>query len=138
MDCDNKIWSALMKDHNVCIDFFDTVFDGCILVTLCKCLFFTSKMADDFAMNIGNKSLEDINATIKYLQSLMTEYSIVFYWRQLLATSHNIDFENILLFMQQNSLQLWTSNTTEKQQPNCLLLSIFYYLVPRHQEVQLH
>lgn len=97
----NKIRSTFVKDHNAYVDFLDTILDGCILATLCRSLFPTSKTTDIFAKNIGTKSLEDIDTAIKRLQSLMTDYSIVSYWRQLPVMSRNIYFENMLLFMQQ-------------------------------------
>ena len=97
----DKLRSTLAKDHSSCVDFLETVLDGCLLAIICNRLFPNCQSADVFAQNINTKSTEEITETLRSLQSGLSNFETVSNMRLADTADRNLDLENMLLFVQQ-------------------------------------
>ena len=97
----DKLRSTLAKDHSSCVDFLETVLDGCLLAIICNRLFPNCQSADVFAQNINTKSTDEITETLCSLQSGLSKFETVSNMRLADTADRNLDLENMLLFVQQ-------------------------------------
>ena len=97
----NKLRSTLAKDHSTCVDFLETILDGCLLAIICNRLFPNCQSADILAENINTKSKDEIKETLCSLQSGLSNFETVSNMRLADIADRNLDLENMLLFVQQ-------------------------------------
>jgi hypothetical protein len=96
----DKLRSTLAQDHSACVDFLDTILDGCIFATLCGRILTDRPSTDEFARQIDGFSKEEIDRVLRGLQQGFSNFRTVSVMREEEAAQRNIDLENMLLFMQ--------------------------------------
>jgi len=97
----DKLWSTLVKDHSSCMDFLEMILDGCLLMIIYNHLFLNCQLVDILAQNINMKSTDEITEAFCSLQSSLSDFKAISNMWLVGIADHNLDLENMLLFMQQ-------------------------------------
>lgn len=100
----NKLWNkydSQVKDFNTCLDFFDTVLNGCLVGAISAYFFPTNNSTAQFEASLGTMSQSSLENAIQNLAKYLSDFDLVSRMRREPVEKRNFARENLLLFMQQ-------------------------------------
>jgi hypothetical protein len=100
----NKLWNkydSQVKDFNTCLDFFDTVLNGCLVGAISAYFFPTNNSTAQFEASLGTTSQSSLENAIQNLAKHLSDFDLVSRMRREPVEKRNFARENLLLFMQQ-------------------------------------